>query len=403
MANLLYLVHRIPYPPDKGDKLRSFHLLKFLSQYHNVYLGAFVDDEADLRHLSSLQRYCADIKAIPLNPRTARVRALNGLLSGEPLTVRYYRDANMQKWVSETVQNHNIEAAIVFCSGMAQYVEKKARLPIFLDLVDVDSLKWRAYSKTQRGLMKWLYARESDVLLDYERRISAKSLRTFFVSEEEKRAFCNLSPENTFHVDVIRNGVDTEFFDPEIDLATPYSKNEIPVVFTGTMSYWINDQAAHWFIDHVVPLLAGRHSDFRFYVVGRSPSPQLQARSAHNVRVTGSVDDVRPYIKHAKVVVAPIRTSRGLQNKVLEAMAMGKPVVMDRQCNEVFSDIPDTELRRASEPDEYLRIIEELITSPEIAKKTGNNARTRVCNHYNWDHQIGIIEPYLPHSSRKPS
>lgn len=403
MANLLFLVHRIPYPPNKGDKLRSFHLLKYLSRYHNVYLGAFVDDEADLNHLPLLEGYCTDIKAIPLNPRTARVRALNGLLSGEPLTVRFYRDASMQAWVSETIQNHNIEAAIVFCSGMAQYVETKARLPIFLDLVDVDSLKWRAYAKTQRGLMKWLYARESDVLLDYERRISAKSLRTFFVSEEERRAFCKLSPENAFHVDVIRNGVDTEFLDPEVDLASPYSLDEIPVVFTGTMSYWINDEAAQWFIDHVVPLLASRHSGFRFYVVGRSPSPQLQARSTQHVRVTGAVDDIRPYLKHANVIVAPIKTSRGLQNKVLEAMAMGKPVVMDRACDEVFSDIPDTELRRASTPEEYLRFIEALITSPETAQITGKNARERVCNHYNWDHQIGIIGPYLPHASRNPS
>ena len=398
MANLLYLVHRIPYPPNKGDKLRSFHLLKYLSQNHNVFLGTFVDDAADLSYLPALQEFCADIKAIQLFPVAARLRALNGLLSGDPLTVRYFRDAKMQRWVSETIQNHNIEAAIVFCSGMAQYVETKTRLPIFLDLVDVDSLKWKAYSKTQRGVMKWLFARESEVLLNYERRIAAKSTRTFFVSEEEKRAFCRLSPENAFHVGVIRNGVDTAYFDARHELPSPYAEDEIPIVFTGTMSYWINDQAAQWFIYQVVPLLVSRHPGIRFYVVGRSPSSELQALESQHVSVTGTVDDVRPYLKHARIIVAPIKTSRGLQNKVLEALAMGKPVVLDKQCDEVFSDFPDSELPRASTPHDYAKIIENFIQSPEIAQLAGENARLRICNDYNWDNQIGIIGPYLPSS-----
>ena len=142
MANILFLVHRLPYPPNKGDKVRSFHLLKHLAAKHRVFLGTFVDDPDDQQYVDTVKGYCADSHFASLNPRSARIRSLNGLLAGEPLTLRYYRDAGLQDWVNRICQTREIDSIVIFCSAMAQYVEHIPRVPKLVDFVDVDSAKW---------------------------------------------------------------------------------------------------------------------------------------------------------------------------------------------------------------------------------------------------------------------
>ena len=182
MANILYLVHRLPYPPNKGDKLRSYHLLRYLVARHRVFLGTFVDDPDDETHIDTLRALCAGLHVARLRPSHARVASLAGLWTGEPLTLRYYRDAGLQRWVEQTLATQAIDAAVVFSSSMAQYAEGHAKLPMLVDFVDVDSAKWAEYAEARRWPMSWLYRREGVRLLAYERAVTARARRAFFVT-----------------------------------------------------------------------------------------------------------------------------------------------------------------------------------------------------------------------------
>jgi sugar transferase (PEP-CTERM/EpsH1 system associated) len=194
MANILYLVHRLPYPPNKGDKVRSYHLLKHLARHHRVFLGTFIDDPEDEVHVPAVRALCADLQIERLVPRRARIASLNGLLAGEPLTLRYYRSPAIFDWVNRLCRANLIDAVVVFSAAMAQYVEDFQRLPTLIDFVDVDSAKWTQYAPRHRWPMSWLYRREGKLLLNYERRIAARSTRSFFVTENEAALFCEQAP-----------------------------------------------------------------------------------------------------------------------------------------------------------------------------------------------------------------
>jgi len=173
MANLLYLVHRLPYPPDKGDKVRSYHLLQHLLAGHRVFLGTFIDDPQDELHVDTVRALCAGAHFARLVPRGARLRSLGALVRGDPLTLGYYRDPGLARWVRQTIVGQRIDAAVVFSSSMVQYVEHVRGLPVLIDFVDVDSAKWTQYADQHAWPMSWLYRREGKQLLAYERAVAA--------------------------------------------------------------------------------------------------------------------------------------------------------------------------------------------------------------------------------------
>jgi sugar transferase (PEP-CTERM/EpsH1 system associated) len=396
MANILYLVHRLPYPPNKGDKVRSFHLLKHLAQKHNIFLGTFVDDPDDLQYIDTVRSYCRDMHVVTLNPRMARLSSLSGLIAGDPLTLRYYQDGNLQNWVKQTCKNQPIDAAVVFCSAMAQYVDAIPRLPTLIDFVDVDSAKWTQYAPKHRWPLSWLYRREGQLLLAYERSVAARSTCSFFVTDSEAELFTHAAPECATRVKSMCNGVDAEYFSPDPLRASPYGKDEVPVVFTGAMDYLPNIDAVRWFAHDMLPDLLRRQPKIRFYIVGRSPSPEVIALAGEHVAVTGTVDDVRPYIQHAAVVVAPLRIARGIQNKILEAMAMGKPVVASSECATAVDAAAGQELIPANTPENFISEIETLLTDRNLSQRIGQAARQRVLSRYSWDAHLGSIDQYIP-------
>lgn len=403
MANILYLVHRLPYPPNKGDKVRSYHLLKHLVKQHRVFLGTFIDDPEDEQHLETLRSLCTDLHVANLNPRYAKIRSLGGLLAVEPLTLRYYRDSSMRSWVEKTCKRHHIDAAVVFSSAMAQYVETIPRLRAVIDFVDVDSAKWTQYAPQHRWPLSWLYRREGRMLLDYERRVASRAARSFFVTENEAALFCRLAPECAVRVDAVCNGVDSDYFAPDIDRASPYTENELPIVFTGAMDYWPNVDAAIWFSTEVMPGLLARWPKARFYIVGRSPTPELQALASEKIAVTGTVPDVRPYLQHAAVVVAPLRVARGIQNKILEAMAMAQPVVASSECAAAVDAVSGQELLTATTPQEFVDSLSRILESTETAIAMGKAARQRVIERYSWEAHMSGIDRYIAHTTGRPA
>ena len=394
MANLLYLVHRMPYPPNKGDKVRSYHLLKHLVERHRVFVGTFVDDPDDEAHVDTLRALCAGLHATRLHPTRARIGSLAGLLDGEALTLHYYRDAALARWVQDTAHREHIDAVVVFSSSMAQYAQGLG-LPMLVDFVDVDSAKWTEYAAHHRWPVSWLYRREGERLLAYERAVAASSARSFFVTEKEAALFRDLAPESVLSCEAMCNGVDAEYFAPDPERASPYPPDELSVAFTGAMDYWPNIDAVTWFASEMLPRLRAKWPTLRFHIVGRSPAPAVRALAGEAVTVTGTVPDVRPYLQHAAVVVAPLRLARGIQNKILEAMAMGRPVVAAHECAEAIEAERGTELIAAQGADAFVREVDALLRDPARAAAIGAAGRRRVQRDYSWDSHLGAFEHHL--------
>ena len=407
MANVLYLVHRLPYPPNKGDKVRSYHLLKHLASLHQVYLGTFVDDPQDRKYLATVRQMTADLQAIDLHPFTARLKSLQGLASGAALSLPFYADRSMQSWVDRIIKEKQIDAIVVFSSAMAQYV--KAQLDaddapvVLVDFVDVDSAKWGDYASKHRWPLSWLYRRESARLLAFERQVARKADRSFFVTARESALFAELAPDCVARISTISNGVDADYYAPHPDRPSPFAQEQVaPVVFTGAMDYWPNIDAVIWFATTVLPLLRQAISGVRFFIVGRNPPESVQSLASESVCVTGTVPDVRPYLQHAGVVVAPLRIARGIQNKILEAMAMQRPVVASAACVEAFDGPTLQTLATAATANEFVQQVLVFYNAPELACQLGRQARANVLQRYSWVANMAAVENFLSAAQPEP-
>lgn len=405
MANLLYLVHRLPYPPDKGDKVRSYHVLKHLAARHRVFLGTFIDEPEDEAHLEAVSALCAGLHVARIRPRLARATSLSALWRAEPLTTRYYRDTGLQDWVDRISAQESLDAAIVFSSAMAQYIPKTSSLPMLVDFVDVDSEKWNQYATMHGWPLSWLYKREGTELLAYERATAARARRALFVSEKEADLFRQVAPECGPLVATMPNGVNSQFFSPDPARGSPFDPRSdrgagLPIVFTGAMDYWPNIDAVTWFAHDVLPRLRSAWPTARLHIVGRNPSHAVRALASDAIEVTGTVADVRPYLQHAAVVVAPLRVARGIQNKILEAMAMGRPVVASTACAEAIGATPGVELLTAADAEEFVRKIDLLLSDPVRAAAMGTAGRQRVLHDYSWESHLGLIDRLLAEVSR---
>jgi len=397
MRELLFLAHRIPYPPDKGDKIRSSHLLQHLARRYRVHVGAFIDDARDWHHVEHVKKMCGETCFVALHATRAKLRSLAALATGEPLTLRYYRDARLAHWVGDILGSRRIECALVFSSAMAQYVEGASadRMRRVLDFVDLDSDKWRQYSQRNRGPMHWLYRREAEMLFECERRYATAFDASFFVSEAEARLFTAQAPEAAARVSVVENGVDTEYFSPQRAYPNPYAANEAALVFTGAMDYWANVDAVAWFAREVFPYVRSSCAQACFYIVGARPARAVRELARlPGVRVTGAVPDIRPYLAHARAAVAPLRIARGVQNKVLEAMAMACPVVASpqavdgiRPCSELLEWTSDA-------PEASARLLLKLLHEPATAT-LGDALRAHVSRHYSWRENLARVDAIL--------
>jgi sugar transferase (PEP-CTERM/EpsH1 system associated) len=333
MSEVLFLAHRLPYPPDKGDKIRSYHLLKALAAEHTMHLGTFVDDPADWAHVEAVRRMCkGDICIRPLNPALARLRSARGFLSGQPLTLAYYRDAVLRRWVRELSARRSLVGTFAFSACMAQYamhITLGSGAPRVLDLCDVDSDKWRQFAASHGQPMKAVYAREARTLSAVETNCVREFDVTLVIAEPEARLLREQTGDDADRIRVVGNGVDTDYFDPSREYERPFSVDSRAIVFTGAMDYHANVDGVQWFARDVLPAIRRARPDAVFVIVGANPSAHVRALAeVSGVVVTGRVLDVRPYLAHSAVVVAPLRLARGVQNKVLEALAMARPAVV---------------------------------------------------------------------------
>lgn len=391
MARLLYLVHRIPFPPNKGDKIRSFNILKALAKDHDVVLGAFVDDPSDTVHQPTLEALCGETYFETIDPRAQKLKSLAGLLTGSPLTITFYRSSSFQRWV-DSVLAGDVDGIVLFSSAMARFIrpETVKGIPVWMDFVDLDSDKWRQYAQSKKGPEALIYRREAKLLQQFEADLAPKVHTSSFVTPDEAALFQTLSGDMASNVIAMPNGVDLDFFKPS---ATPAEGGpETEIVFTGAMDYWANVDAVTWFVDKVLPLIQQEFADAHFTIVGSKPTAavrELQARQG--VSVTGFVDDIRGYIARADICVAPMRIARGVQNKVLEAMAMGKAVVATPAGYEGIQAAPVRDLIVADGAEDFAKEVIALLKNTALRAKIGDNARKIMEQTYPWDRALAPI------------
>jgi sugar transferase (PEP-CTERM/EpsH1 system associated) len=336
---LLFLCHRIPFPPNKGDKIRSFNILKKLSENYDIHLGCFIDDAFDKQYVATLANYCVSVFHLDQHKTLAKIKGLTGFLTNKPITLPYYFDKRMQQWTNRAIAQHQISKVFVYSSSMAQYVQSKSvqaadtfsSLERVIDFVDIDSDKWRQYALKKTGIAKWFFNREYRLLAQVENEVCAEFNHSLFVSPDEAQLFSERQPlkqQNKVHG--LLNGVDIDFFDPQADFEQePLVPNQAFISFTGAMDYWANVDAVLWFAEKVWPLILAKKPDAIFCIVGGNPSSDVMALAKlPGVLVTGRVHDVRPFINQAQCVVAPLQIARGIQNKVLEAMSLNKAIVV---------------------------------------------------------------------------
>jgi sugar transferase (PEP-CTERM/EpsH1 system associated) len=395
MDDLLFLCHRIPFPPEKGDKIRSFHFLEHLAERHRVHLGCFYDDPDDARHIDELRRRCATVMCLPLSRTRARLKSLAALATGRSLTEIYFHDERLARWVAETIRLQRPGLTFIFGSAMAPYTLPYRQGRRIFDMVDIDSEKWGAYAHARPWPLSLLYARERRLLLDLERNAAAAFDRTLLVSRAEAELFRRLAPEVADRVGALRNGVDTDYFDPRRTYARPFAEAVLPIVLTGAMDYWPNIQGTLWFADSVLPMIATPDRPLEFWIVGANPAPAVRRLAERpGVHVTGRVEDMRPYLAHARAVVAPLRIARWIQNKILEAMAMAKPVVATPQAAEGIlgngEDEGTDELIVAADAAGFARGVSRALA--EAGASLGQRARTLVETRFRWRDSFAALD-----------
>jgi sugar transferase (PEP-CTERM/EpsH1 system associated) len=398
-VKILYLAHRLPFPPSKGEKIRTFHQIQQLTKKHTIHLCTFLDDPDDLPHVTELRKYCSSVEAV-YRDRSAGVyrRAAIGILRGLPLSVSLFYRAALARKVFQVMAAERFDCIIVSCSSMAQYVACSSGTPRIIDFIDVDSEKWRLYAQYRSFPLSLIYSCEAARLASYEENITELFDHSILCSKQETEIFCKQAKEAP--VSVISNGVDLEYFLPSPISGTP---NQQAVVFIGAMDYFPNIDAVQFFCREIFPRVRSELPSTQFYIVGRNPSPQVrQLGKQPNVIVTGTVPDVRPYLVQASVAVAPFRLARGVQNKILESMAMGVPVVGTR---EAFKGLAATEqdgIRVVDDPRSFGQHVIAFLQGDATSRcQAARQARAYVERHHRWEDRGAELERLIEEVVRK--
>lgn len=395
-GDILFLCHRIPFPPDRGDKIRSCNLLKRLAQVAPVHVGCFADDDRDMGFAGELAAI-AQSHCLLRRDRSRIVAGLTGLAKREPLLVSLFDHPGLHQWVAQTLTDRPIRAVVAYSAQMAHFVPALPPGTRFLmDFVDFDSAKYAAYGAQGSGPMGWINRREGRVLLDFERSVAARADISTFVSEAEAALFRAASGLGPDRIVPLENGVALDYFDPAADFP-PVDHGDGPLlVFTGQMDYRPNVEAVESFARQTLPAIRTVHPNARFAIVGRNPSKAVEALAAlPGVIVTGGVPDVRGWLAAADIVVAPLRIARGIQNKVLEAMAMARPVVASPQAAEGIDAQDEMHFLIAANPAEEAAKINALLADPARAAQLGIAARAGMEARYRWSATLADLPDLL--------
>jgi sugar transferase (PEP-CTERM/EpsH1 system associated) len=402
---ILFLAHRIPYPPNRGDKMRSWHVLRHLGRHAKVHLGAFADDAADAAHLGALREAMGgSLGEAYIEPRhRKRTWPLRALLRNQPATVAAFHGSGMDDFARTVLARPQVEAVFAFSIQMAQFVPPAARQRFVMDFVDFDSAKYAGYAAASRSPFKLVLLREARRLRAYEGEVARRADVGLFVSEAEAALFREKVETWGADIRALSNGIDLDFYDPGAAFPPLDQPKAGPlIVFTGQMDYQPNVEGVRAFARNVMPLVRESRPEARFAIVGRGPTAAVRELDGRDgVLVTGEVPDVRPWLAAAVLVVAPLEIARGVQNKVLEAMAMARPVVASTGAFEGIDAVPGRDLIVADGAQAQAEAVLALLGDGDRASALGRAARRRMIEGYSWDARLAPLAAMLGLGPRK--
>lgn len=397
MPEILFLVHRAPWPPDRGDRIRSWHMFEALAKLAPVHVAGLADnDQGAAVARAKMAPLCKSL-AIELRNVSRPVALAQAVLRGEPVSNRLFKNAALARHVDALVRGGSITHIVAFSGQMAQYLPTEFGGLALMDFVDVDSAKFATYAEQdKRQPLNWVHRREARVLGEYEAAVARRVDASLFVSKAEAALFRARSGLGGDKVHAVENGIDTDRFDPALAF-DPVDADPGPLaVFTGQMDYRPNIDAVRWFATDILPLVRQRHPAARFAIVGRAPTDEVRALAAlPGVIVTGEVPDVRPWLAAADAVVAPLLLARGVQNKLLEAMAMARPVVASAAAATGIDATPGEHLLVADGAQAMTDAVGRLFDDREAAARMGQAARAQMIARYGWTARLAPLGALL--------
>ncbi len=389
MSEILFLSHRIPFPPDRGDKIRSHHIVKRLARIAPVHIATFADDDHDMSEEVELAAMARTYKLLR-RTKPLVLAGVQALATRRPVSLTAFYDEELAAYINSVIAQNPISTIFVFSGQMGQYIPPGYTGRVVVDFVDVDSAKFEAYSRKKHGVVRWIDAREARLLRDEEARLAARADVSLLISTDEAALFAaRLTPQElqTADIRVLGNGIDSALFDPAmVDAEPKLAKFAYPrLIFSGQMDYAPNVEAALRVATHILPLIRQTFPDASFHVVGRKPAIELlELDGKDGCHIWGRVDDMRCWLKGADMAMVPLEIARGVQNKVLEAMAMALPVVLTPGAATGIAALDGEHFSVATSDEELAAAALDLLREPRRARIRGVSARRFVMEQSSW-------------------
>ena len=386
---IFFICQRVPFPPDRGDKITTFNEIRHLSTEHEVHVFCLADGKRDLGNIPGLRRHAQSVTAVPVVGWMAKLRALVAILAGKPLSVAAFNEAKLHSAIRQKFVELQPDLIMVYSCNVAQYAEHFPQVPRIMQFAELDSSRWRQFSRQSRPPMRWVYALEARRFFAYERHIARNFSRALVCTAAEQRDFERLIPG--VPVSLVGNGVDLDYFRSRSAAKRPGS-----IVFTGVMDYFPNIDAVVWFCDRVLPIVQRQIPEAGLTICGSRPTAAVRRlANRRGVTVTGRVPDTRPYMDRAEVFVAPMRMARGIQNKLLEALAMGLPGVVS-EAAAAGTVVPDGEgILAADDPEEFAEHLARLLRDDAFRAAMAKKARAAAEANYRWETQLACLDQVI--------
>lgn len=396
----LYLAQRVPYPPNKGEKIRTFHQIKYLlDNNHEIFLCCPYVSDDELEHFAQFSdNYRIVMQNYKLGSRI--IRYVSGMLANKPLSVTNFYSKGLQNIVDQVITKEAFDNIVCTSSSMAEYIFNSTALTdsihkprLVMDFMDLDSDKWRQYGISSTIPLSWIYHRESVLLAKYELNIYHLFDKCIFISPAEVDLFCKNNECTDKPLAIIGNGIDSQVYAPPVQ--PPVNKDPV-FIFTGVMDYKPNIDAVTWFADHVWPRVIKDYPESRLIIAGMNPAPGILALTKLNsIEVTGFVEDILPYYHQADFFIAPLRIARGIQNKVLQAFSCGLPVISTSMGAEGIDYTDGKNILIADTPDSFIDSIEMLINNKVLYQSLKDNALQLIKDHYSWNAKLTTLGEIL--------